>query len=37
MYFYEYNCPFVNYDCCGYRGDINMHVRRAIAHITKDL
>lgn len=33
MYFYEYNCPFVNYGC-GYRGDMNiMHVRRAMAHI----
>ncbi|WP_333861959.1 superoxide dismutase family protein [Clostridium sp.] len=34
MYFHEYNCPFVNYYHFKYRNAINIHVRKAIAHIT---
>lgn len=33
MYFDEYSCPFVNYNRYGYKGDMNMHVRMAVAHI----
>ena len=34
MYFHEYECPFVNHNHCGYRGDMNIHARKAVAHIT---
>ncbi|OBR90400.1 MULTISPECIES: superoxide dismutase family protein [Clostridium] len=34
MHFDEYECPFINHNYCGYRGDMNMHATKAIAHIT---